>query len=117
MLDASMLAAMREAIDDLLPDTCNILSVTRTADGKGGWTETWGTASASVACRLDMKSGMEQVQGGGVQPYKSYMLSLPYSTTITTDYRVVHSGITYEVKTVNTSQSWIAVRRVELEVL
>jgi head-tail adaptor len=116
MLDASMLAAMRDAIEELLPDTCTILSVTRTPDSKGGWTEAWGTASSSVACRLDMKSGVEQLQGGGVEPYKSYALSLPYDTTITTEYRVVHSGTTYNVKTVNTNQSWIAVRRVELEV-
>ena len=115
-IDTAMLAAMREAIAELLPDTCSILSVTKTADGKGGWSESWGT-SASVACRLDIKSGMEQVVGGGVQPYRHCMLSIPYDTTITTDYRVLHGGVTYNVLTVSTGQSWQAVKRVEVEAL
>ena len=115
MLDTSMLAAMREAIAELLPDTCSVLSVTKTADGKGGWTESYGTTS--VSCRLDIKSGMEQVVGGGVQPYRHCMLSVPYDTTITTDYLVVHGGVTYNVLTVSTGQSWQAVKRVEVEAL
>ena len=114
-ISSEMLAAMREAISDLLPDTCDILSVTRTADGKGGWTDSWGTASAGVACRMDSTQGMEQMVGGGLKAYQSYMLSLPYDTTITTAYRVLFNGTSYNVTSVNTDQSWIAVKRVTLE--
>jgi head-tail adaptor len=111
-----MLAAMRSAIADLLPDTCVILSITETPDGAGGVTQSWGTLSSGVSCRLDVKSGMEQVAGGALVPYKRTMLSVPYDTTITEAHRVVHSGGTYNViAPPNTGQSWIAVKRVELE--
>jgi len=113
-IDSTMLSVMREAISQLLPDTCSILTVTRTPDGMGGQTETYGTTSAS--CRLDVISGMETVVGGAVQPYVRTMLSLPYDTTITEANRVVHGGVTYAVVTPpNSDQSWIAVKRVTLE--
>ena len=116
MLTSSELAYMREAIEDLLPDTCNLLTVTESADGQGGFSQTWGTASSSVACRLDVVSGREQVAGGALQPYIKTMLSLPYNTTITDAYRVEHGGITYAViAPPNNDQSWKAVARVELE--
>jgi head-tail adaptor len=107
---------MREAIEDLLPDTCNLLAVSESADGQGGFSQTWGTASSSVACRLDVVTGREQMAGGALQPFIRTMLSLPYNTTITDAYRVEHGGITYAViAPPNTDQSWIAVKRVELE--
>ncbi len=114
MLDASTLAIMRDTIEDLLPDTAQIITITRAADGQGGWTDTRGTASA-VSFRLDVISGREQVTGGAVQPYTSLKCSFPYDTAITTENEVLHEGITYAVKSVNIEQSWIAVRRVELE--
>jgi len=116
-LSGDELAGMREAINQLLPQSCNILSVTLTPDGQGGNTQTWGTASASVACRLDVESGMEQVTGGALQPYTRSMLSLPYDTTISQDNRIEIGSNTYAVKTVNTDQGWIAVRRCELEAI
>jgi len=118
-IDTAMLTAMREAIALLLPDTCNLLTVTRTPDGMGGNTETWGTASTSVACRVDMDQGMmagrELLTADSLVPYTKYILSIPYDTTITTGYRVEHSGATYAVTSVNTEQSWMAVKRCILE--
>jgi len=114
-IDSTMLAAMREAIAELLPDTCSVLSKTSTPDGMGGQTTTWGTLS-TVACRVDIQQGREQVAGGGVQAYVRTVLSLPYDTTITEAHRVYHGGVTYAViEPPNTDQSWIAVKRVELE--
>lgn len=118
MLTNSELAYMREAIGQLMPDTCNLLTATNTADGSGGITTTWGTASASVVCRMDYKTGAqqsEQLTAFSVRPYSGFMLSVPYNTTINTEYRVEHGGFTYNVKAVNTDQSWIAVKRVVLE--
>lgn len=116
-IDTAMLAAMRSAISsELLPDTCHVLSVTKTPDGQGGQTTTWGTASANVACRVDVQQGRELISGGGLQPFSSVMLSLPYDTTITEANRVLHGGVTYAVVAPpNTDQSWIAVKRVMLE--
>jgi head-tail adaptor len=118
MLSNSELEYMREAIGQLLPDTCNILTVTNTPNGFGGMTQTWGTASASVACRLDIVNrgqDAESIQASGIRAYQEVMLSLPYDTTITTSQRVEHGGYTYNVHSVNTDQSWIAVKRAVLE--
>ena len=120
-IDTAMLTAMRDAIGDLLPDTCNILTVTFTPDGMGGNTEAWGTASSSIACRVDMASGqnagMEVITADSLRPYTTYILSIPYDTTIAEDDRVEHSGATYAVKSVNTEQSWMAVKRCQMEVV
>jgi hypothetical protein len=114
-IDTTMLAAMREAIAELLPDTCTILSPTSTPDGYGGVTTTWGTATASVACRLDMKQGRELASGESVQPFTAYTLSLPWDATINASWRVVVSSVTYAVTSINIGQSWKAVTRCELE--
>lgn len=118
MLTNSELAYMREAIGQLMPDTCNLLTATNTPDGAGGVTTSWGTAFASVACRMDYTSGNradESLTAFSVRPYSGFMLSVPYNTTIGTEYRVEHGGFTYNVQAVNTDQSWIAVKRVVLE--
>jgi len=116
-LSNAELAGMREAINQLMPQSCDILSVTLTPDGQGGNTEAWGTASASVSCRLDVTTGMEQIAGGGLQPFTRSVLSLPYDTTITQDNRIKIGSNTYAVKTVNIDQAWIGVKRCELEAL
>lgn len=115
-LTTSELAGMRDTIELLLPDTCNILSKSSTPDGEGGMVDTWGTIGTAIACRLDVKMGREQVTGGAIQPYIKTMLSLPYDTTITEAHRVEHGGLTYAVVAPpNNDQSWKAVTRVELE--
>lgn len=113
-LTASELAGMREAINQLLPDTCQIITITRTPDNYGGQTESRATASA-VAFRLDVETGSEMIAGGALQPFTKYKGSLPYDTTITTAQQLLHSGVTYAVTGVNANQSWIAVKRVDLE--
>jgi len=115
VVDTSMLAAMRSAISELLPDTCAILSLTSTSDGAGGQSESWGTVT-TVSCRVDVKEMRDIVSGGAVQSYIKTMLSVPYDTSITEVSRVEHGGITYAVVAPpNSDQSWIAVKRVELE--
>lgn len=106
---------MRAEVENLLPSTCHILSVTRTSDSAGGWTEAWGTVTANVACRVDDKSGDEAVYGAAVQPYNHYVITLPHDTTVAVDYRIKTSTDTYSVKAVNTDQSWKACIRVEAE--
>lgn len=119
-IDTAMLAAMQSAIGELLPDTANICSVTNTADGQGGWTVTRGTVGTAIKCRLDviqnrgLISGGEQKTGGALQAYTSYMLSVPYSTTVLPSYIIEHSSVDYSVKSINRNQSWKAVVRVEL---
>jgi SPP1 family predicted phage head-tail adaptor len=117
-LTARELAQMREDINDLLESTnttCDILSVAYTSDGEGGMTEAWGTALANVACRIDYRSGSEKMTGGAIQSYSKAVLSLPYTTTISTKNRVQIDACIWSVLSVNDKQSWDVVRRAELE--
>lgn len=119
MLTTAELAQIRADVDDLLPDTCDILELIRTSDSAGGWSETWGTATAgtAVSCRFDLmqSAGVENVDNAALTPYTRAVLSLPYDTTITTENRVKVSSVNYAVTSVNINQSSIGVRRVMLE--
>ena len=115
-IDSTMLTAMRDAIGELLPDTCQVVTITLSPDGQGGQTESRATASA-VPFRLDVLTGREQIAGGALQPFTAYKGSLPYDTSIVTGSELLHGGVTYAVTAVNTNQSWIAVKRVDLEKL
>ena len=114
-LTVTELSQMRSSIALLLPDVCNICTVTNTPDGEGGSTQSRATAGTSIACRLDVIQGREQVTGGAIEPYIAYKLSLPYDTTVGLTNIIEHSGVDYQVKSVNLSQSWKAVVRVDLE--
>jgi hypothetical protein len=117
-LSAAELNAMREAIDDLMPDTADVLQVTQVSDGAGGLTDTWGTASGGVAvpCRLDFPSpGKESQSNASYVPFKVGVVSMPYGQLVTTANRLLISGETYDVKGVNNNQSWIGVKRLAVE--
>lgn len=114
MLTDNDLSYMRDSIEMLFPDTCDILSVTRVVDASGGYTETWGTASANVPCRSDYINGVLQLAGGGLQPYRTLELSVPYDTTVTTDNRVKWNSGEYTIQNVN-SNSWIACKFMEIK--
>ena len=117
-LTARELAQMQADINDLLESTnttCDILSVAYTADGEGGMAETWGTATANVNCRIDYRSGSEKMAGGAIQSFSKAVLSLPYTTALTTKHRVKLDDFVWAVLSVNEGQSWDVVRRAELE--
>ena len=113
---AAELSGMRTDLEAVaLPDTCNILAVVETSDGQGGFTDSWGTASASVSCRLDQKTGMEVQAGGAIQPFSSWVLSVPQATSLTTDHRIEHGGNTYNVISLDDDGSWQVVKRAQIE--
>ena len=115
MLPQCELDSLRAEIEAVtLPDTCSILSRTLSVDTAGAPVETWGTATVSVACRLDHVRGTEAIQGGAIQPNYHYILTVPYETVITAANRVKHDSITYSVKSVS-SGSLLACLRAELE--
>jgi SPP1 family predicted phage head-tail adaptor len=105
----------RDAVLDLLTDTCDLLTKTSVSDGMGGQVDTWGTVGFSVACRMDAVSGSESFVGAGLQAFSGYMLTLPYDTAIDTSYRVEHGGNTYDVLAVNGDQSNLIVVRAQLQ--
>lgn len=117
---AAELSAMRSIItNNSLPDVCDILSLTRVSDGQGGYTETWGTATASVACRLDPERGQyigtETTVASRLEPYSTWMLSVPHDTTLTVANRVQVGSATYNVIGVDGGRSWALVKRATLE--
>jgi hypothetical protein len=113
-LTAAELSEIRAAVLELMPDTCTLLTLTNTSDGEGGHSQTWGTASANVPCRLDSKvsaiemKGKEMLGAGAIQYFHTYMLTLPGTAVITEQYRVLKDGEYYQVKSVDYDKSWIA---------
>lgn len=106
MLDRNELKDMRDAVEGLFPDFCNLLTVTRTSNGAGGFTEAWGTITRNVPCRVDQQIGSERLTDGSLRAFTSLEMCIPYDTAITEAYRVEHSGYTYHVVNANLDQSW-----------
>jgi hypothetical protein len=109
---------MRADIEETaLPDTCSILAVTRTADGQGGFTEAWGTATGGTAvpCRLDSKGGGRSPVAAAQRDYSGWVLTVAHDVALTTDHRVEHGGETYNVLSVNDDGSWPLCLRASLE--
>jgi len=115
MLGSADLSWMRDTLEQLMPDTCVILTATNASDGQGGWTTTWGTVS-SVRCRIDpgRKEMYERVTGAKLAPYSWWQLTLPWDATVTTESRVVVNGDTYNVVNHDDNKSWQATVRVAL---
>ncbi len=111
MIGDKELQRIRADAEKLLPDTCHILSATRTPDGQGGYTETWGTAVASVKCRVDanQSGGREQIGDDALRSYKQFVITLPYNTNISADNVIRVGGQDYAVIAVDRGTSWAAV--------
>lgn len=115
-LSVRELAQLRADIGELLPDTCDILAITRTSDGAGGWSETTSTVASAVPCRLDFPNpGKEVVSNASNTPFKTGTLSMAYDQTVTTANQILKGGVTYNVIGVNAGQSWIGVVRCVVE--
>ncbi len=113
--DAKELNQMRQDAKALMSDFCNLLTVTRTSDSQGGFSEAWGTVTKNVPCRLDQLVGSERQTDGSLRAFTSYELTLPWDTTITEAYRVEHAGNTYLVTDANGDQTWPIERAVLVE--
>ena len=117
MLSANDLAYMRDSIGELFPDTCTILSLSWSSDGAGGQTETWGTATSNVPCRVDYQSGKESNKGAALVPYQKAIISMAYDVTITPANRVTVGSNTFSIQAVNNGQSWQGVTRCTAELI
>ena len=101
------LSQLRADANDYLPDTCDIQTMTRTADSYGGWTETWADTYEDVACRLAVMplNRPESIDAGQIASTTRWLLAVPYNQAIDATMRVVHDGVTYEVEGVEDKQS------------
>lgn len=113
-LSSDDLEYMQDAVEELLPGTCYILSPTLASNGAAEMIPTWGTVGTAY-CRLDANAGGEQIQGAGVRPTHRYVLTLPYGTTIAQTYRVVVGSDTFNVTSIDDEKSWSACVRAYLE--
>jgi head-tail adaptor len=110
LLSAAQLAVMRNAVAQVLPDTCSIQRYTSAPDGAGGQTETWSTVHTAVACRVTAYSGRK----GGVedqirQRFDSVLwwrVTLPVGTDVTVKDRIGFGAHTFEVRSVETGRSF-----------
>jgi len=122
-IPASEITRIQDDIEAIaLPDTCNILSLTQVSDGAGGFTDTWGTVSSSIACRLDLFNsrgagliGMESSKGGALNPFSTWILTVPYGTSISTDNRIECNSENFNVVEVDSGRSWGVNVRATLE--
>lgn len=114
-LSTKELDRIRSDIGDTLPDTCTIMSPTYTQDNFGGFTQVFGTASANVPCRLDVIKPREQVIDGKNTHFTQFMVSLPWDTTISPNYRVVIGSDTFNVVGISPAKSWNVVKRAVVE--
>jgi hypothetical protein len=119
LLSTVDLTMMRDIIDEMMPDTCSILSESLISDGQGGVTSTWGTVAIDVPCRIDLPTGRQFGDlinmTGALRQKQQFILSLPYDTAIVAGNRVESGGGAYTVINSNTGVSWKAVARATLE--
>ena len=115
LFTAADLNEIISAINELLPDTCNLLAATITADGYGGYTQAWGTASSNVPCRIDSMKGQEQLAGGAIMPFHTFVMTFPATTSIIEQNRVQMGTTYYQVRSVDYDKSWIASKRAYVE--
>lgn len=88
MLSSDELAAIRAEQVATMPDTCTVQSVTRTADGMGGFTEDWDD-SASYACRLSSRGvPREYLEMAAAQGAHYWMVTLPHGAVVTREDRL-----------------------------
>lgn len=118
MLTSAELTGMRDAVEASLPGTAIIQTRVFHSDGGGGGTTTW-TAVGTVSCRLSPMSGMtsfdsEGMTAGRITQQAKWLLTLPQSSTVTTDSRVKINAGTYEVLALHEPRSWDLCRRAEL---
>lgn len=114
LLSTDDLTYMRDSLEELLPGTCYILSTTNASIGGGEYSETWGTAG-TADCRLDARGGGEKLQGESTQPVFSFILTLPYDTTVSEANRIELDSAIYSITSIDTGKSWNASKRLTLE--
>jgi hypothetical protein len=110
------LTDMRTIADDFFPDTCTIQTVTVSLGAMGGISNSYGDTYENVPCRVDpADSGAEGIVNEALEGRSGWWLNIPYDQAIAIEDRVIHSGITYEVRSVRDTNSYSTIRRAMLE--
>lgn len=111
ILSDSELADLRTEIVGLLPDTCRIERPTYT-NVKGKTVETWGTAVASAACRIDpLRQNVPSIVANQEQGGARWQLTLEWDADVKDGDRIVANSKIYQVEQLHEDHSLRAVRR------
>ena len=95
MLTATELSAMQATQTLTLTEACTVSRRTLTSDGMGGQTESWTTAT--TVCRVAPIAASEAVLAGQQRIVASWKVTLPASTDVRGDDRIVVGARSFEV--------------------
>ena len=121
MLSTADIDGMRATLDGSLPDTCTVLSYTRTSDGAGGQTYPPVGSPPSYACRIAPRlatgtgqlKDAETIEGQRLIAQAPWMITLPALVTVTAEQRIRSAdGREFEVFAVLSRRSWELATRV-----
>lgn len=86
-----------------------IQTLTKVADGLGGWNETWAT-TYTVWADMYPLAGTEVYKQGQVESPVTHRAMIRYRTGITTKHRVLYAGLAYNIRAVlnlNERSQWL----------
>ena len=109
------LKEMQDAVSGLYPDVAQILSVTSTADGQGGFTEAWGTLTRNVPCRIDALVGSERQTDGSLRAFTTLEVTFAFDVTVSEANRIEVGDNVYHVTYVAPDQSWAVEKTAQVE--
>lgn len=109
VFSAADLARMRAVSNTILDQTCLIERGTVTNDGQGGWSEAWGTITASCACRLGVQGGPGDIREGASRREFSDVLVLrvAFDQDLAQADRVTINSDVYQVEEVLDEHQWM----------
>lgn len=114
-ISTAQLTKMRSQVEELLPDTCVIQSSANSTDSMGGVTQTYTAVSGgTVSCRVDPlgnRTAQLELYAQREATKILQQLTVPYDAPLSTDYRVVTGGNTYEIIQLDVVHSWNVSKR------
>jgi hypothetical protein len=113
MLSAREMALIRRQVSIWLPDSCTIRHKITVPDGHGGETKSW-TDESPIPCKVSPSASKNQTTDGDQFSVATlYQIVFPWAQAIASGDHVVHQGWTYEVTSVEDTQSFGASRRAQ----
>mgnify|MGYP003139877660 FL=1 len=106
LLQDGDLAYVRAEVVTSLPDKIDIQRRTNTADGQGGFSESWETAYQDVSARITYGSGSNSVGVEQENRSRQLKVSVGHNQSIESGDRLLLSGDTLEVLSVDLPDSW-----------
>jgi head-tail adaptor len=115
MITTADLSWMQGVQNSVQPGTVTIERKSLTADGMGGYTESWTTAgTATGRIYPQERSAIEANSGGQVMSALRWWFTAPVGTDVRVSDRIGASDRTYEVESTNNDESYQTAFRASL---